>query len=232
MAYRFTNTEKWNDSWFSGLKQFEKLLFIYLCDNCDIAGFIEINFNRWSADLGSSKETISGAIQGLSRGLIVSNSEDCIYVRNFLKHQKNLPLNEKNNAHLGIIKRFDYYKNKFNITTIEEFLNQDFKPLSRGYGKGKGNDKGNDTINWRNSFEKYKEELNIAVNTLLNDKEWIAEREKFHPKLDIKLSMEKAYRDFWVTEAGWKHKKKSKSNDINWKSTFNSAIEMNKVYKS
>lgn len=88
-----------------------------------------------------------------------------------------------------------------------------------------------DLITWRGSFEKYIEDLNIAVNLLLQDNDWILEREKFHPNLDIKLSMEKAYKDFWGTEAGWKHKKKSKVLDINWKSTFNSAIELNKVYK-
>lgn len=142
MAYRFTNTDKWNDSWFSELSQFEKLFFIYLCDNCDIAGFIEINYKRFCSDLNTTKPNILGALEGLNRGLIVSESIDCIFIRNYLKHQKNLPLNEKNNAHLGIIKRFELYKHKFNITKIEEFMNQDFKPLAWGYGKGKGNDNG------------------------------------------------------------------------------------------
>lgn len=87
-------------------------------------------------------------------------------------------------------------------------------------------------ITWRDSFEKYIEDLNIAVNLLLQENDWILEREKFHPNLDIKLSMEKAYKDFWGTESGWLYKKKkSKGLDINWKSTFNSAIELNKVYK-
>lgn len=143
MAYRFTNTDKWNDSWFSELPQFEKLFFIYLCDNCDIAGFIEINYNRFCSDLNTTKPNILGALEGLSRGLIISESIDCVFIRNFLKHQKNLPLNEKNNAHIGIIKRFELYKHKFNILSIEEFMNQDVKPLLRGYGKG--NDKGNGT---------------------------------------------------------------------------------------
>jgi len=119
MAYRYTNTEKWNDSWFSNLKPNEKLLFIYLYENCDIAGFVELNIKRWSTDLGYDKKIIEGALKGLQRGLIHSNLNDCIYIRTFLKHQKNLPLNpEKNMAHRGIIKRFDVYKNKFNIQNI------------------------------------------------------------------------------------------------------------------
>lgn len=116
-----------------------------------------------------------------------------------------------------------------NVTCNEIVCNTD--KLNKSKIKESNNINHSDLILWRNNFEKYIEELNIAVNTLLQDKEWIAEREKFHPNLDIKLSMEKAYKDFWGTEAGWKHKKKSKSNDINWKSTFNSAIELNKVFK-
>ncbi|NMB81910.1 MAG: hypothetical protein GYA14_08835, partial [Ignavibacteria bacterium] len=65
MAYRFTNTDKWADSWFANLKPIEKLLFIYLYENCDIAGFIEINLKRWAVDIGAELKTIEGALKGL-----------------------------------------------------------------------------------------------------------------------------------------------------------------------
>lgn len=87
------------------------------------------------------------------------------------------------------------------------------------------------TFTWRENFEKYIEDLNVGVNLLLQDSEWISEREKFHPNLDIKLSIEKGYKDYWGTEAGWQKKKKSKTENINWKTTFNNAIDFNKVYK-
>lgn len=144
MAYRFTDTEKWRDAWFLDLNPTEKILFNYLCDNCDIAGFIELTPKKWAFEIGVTSSTIQGAIEGLSRGLIHSHTGDCIYIRTFLKHQKNLPLNEKNNAHIGIIKCFERYRHKFEIENIETFINQDVKPLPRGYGKGKGNSKGND----------------------------------------------------------------------------------------
>lgn len=138
MAYRFSNTEKWQDSWFSELSQIEMLLFIYLCDNCDIAGFIEVNYKRWASDLNSSKETIQGACKGLARGLIYSTSEDCIFLRNFLKHQKNLPLNSNNKAHLGIIKRFELYKQKFDFEDIDKFIEGGSKGLQSPTGIGNG----------------------------------------------------------------------------------------------
>ena len=55
MAYRYTNTDKWSDCWFSKLKPIEKLLFNYLTDNCDIAGFIELNQKRWASDIVTDK---------------------------------------------------------------------------------------------------------------------------------------------------------------------------------
>lgn len=158
MSYRFTNTDKWIDSWFSNLKQLEMLLFIYLCDNCDIAGFIEINYKRWANDLNSSIDTIQGACKGLARGLIYSKTNDCIYIKNFLKHQKNLPLNENNKAHLGILKRFYLYSEKFDIKNINEFIEGACKglPSPTGIGIGIGN---NNTEEKKLNFEVLKENL-------------------------------------------------------------------------
>jgi len=237
MAYRFTNTDKWNDGWFSSLKTLEKLLFIYLCDNCDIAGIIEINAKRIALDLGCNENDVKGAIEGLSRGITLSLSGDCAIINNFIKHQKNLPLNKLNNAHKGIISRFEMYKHKFNYNDIYEFLSAPKEGLKSpiGKGNGKGNGKNVDNVNkektWRNDYSIYLSELNSAIKELLSDNEWKMLREKFLPNVDIKLSLEKAYRDFWGTEAGWHHKKKSKSQTLDWKRTLNTAIELNKVYK-
>lgn len=143
MAYRFTNTEKWQDSWFSELKHIQMILFLYLCDNCDIAGFIEVNIKRWAADLSSSKEVIEGALKGLQRGLLYSENCETIYIRNFLKHQKNLPLNENNKAHIGILRRFDLYTHKFNIQSITLFIEGASEGLQSPTGIGIGNGIGN-----------------------------------------------------------------------------------------
>lgn len=140
MAYRFTDTNKWGDSWFYKLKNLEKLLFIYFCDNCDIAGIIEVNERKWAFDLNAKEAEILAAIKGLSRGLIFSKDRDVIYLRNFLKHQKNLPLNPENKAHLGIIKRLEANLYKFDYKTINDYIQAPSKPLERGIGIGSGND--------------------------------------------------------------------------------------------
>lgn len=87
-----------------------------------------------------------------------------------------------------------------------------------------------DKISWRQSFEIYKKELDLVYQKLLNDETYIKKQEKFHTGIDIKLSLERAYSNFWSTEAGWIYKKKKKSKDINWKNTLTNAIDMNKVW--
>lgn len=165
MAYRFTNTDKWSDSWFSELSLLEKLVFSYLCDKCDIAGFIEITPKTWAAEIGCPVAEINelikglgsptlGARQGLGRGLIISEDNSCFFVKNFLKHQKNLPIKSNNNAHIGIVKRIDLYCEKFGFTSSESFIDELIfrgyqgareglaSPIGKGNGKGIGNDKG------------------------------------------------------------------------------------------
>jgi len=142
MAYRFTNTEKWNDAWFCSLSQIDMLLFLYLCDNCDIAGFMEVNYKRWASDLNSSPETISKTLQAINKAIVFSNNKDCIYIINYIKHQKNFPLNENNKAHLGILRRFELYSYKFDIQDVKEFIEGASKGLRCSIGKGIGNGTG------------------------------------------------------------------------------------------
>lgn len=44
MSKRFTDTEKWNDPWFRNMSNEHKLLWYYLCDNCDNAGIWKVDF--------------------------------------------------------------------------------------------------------------------------------------------------------------------------------------------
>jgi hypothetical protein len=60
------------------------------------------------------------------------------------------------------------------------------------------------------------------------------ERQKYHPGLNIVLSLEKACKDYWATEVGWKRKKAYKTVVIDWKRTLNFALtqDCNKVWKT
>ena len=84
---------------------------------------------------------------------------------------------------------------------------------------------------WRTDFGLYQEQAYKAYAELRQNHEWIAEREKFNPNVNVELSLEKAYAEYWGTEAGWKKKKQSRSATIDWQRTYTNAISMNKVYK-
>lgn len=86
---------------------------------------------------------------------------------------------------------------------------------------------------WKTNFEIYQKDLRKAWKEILT-KEYIEEREKYHPNLDIEKTIEKACKDYWITEAGWKKKKASRINEIDWKATFNNALSLksNQVYKT
>jgi hypothetical protein len=121
MATRMTDTNKWKDKWFRGLNPLEKILFIYLTENCDNAGFFEIDFNYWAYQIGADDDDVLEAFKGLNKSIEVVG--DWGWIVNFLRHQRNLPLNEKNNAHKQIISLLHEHKTKF-ISSIKfkEFL--------------------------------------------------------------------------------------------------------------
>jgi hypothetical protein len=170
MPIRFTDTNKWADTWFVELKAKEKLLFMYLCDVCDVAGFVEVSYRKFSFDLSIPQSDIQEAIKGLSKGLILSRCGDVALLKNFLKHQKNLPLNEFNNAHKGIFKKYEYYSAKFDNLMISNeigiFILGAKEGLTSPTGKDKSNDKGN---NIEKVKENFKNDLSEFVETYGKD---------------------------------------------------------------
>ena len=95
MSYRITSTEKWKDLWFSDLSPNAKLLFFYFVENCDNAGFFEVNKKFMLFYTGLNEEQ-----------LMEAGTE--LWFKNFLKYQKKLPLNSASNIHKQIIGLLQY----------------------------------------------------------------------------------------------------------------------------
>ena len=187
MANRLTNTNKWQDAWFYNLSPSEKLLWIYLCENCDIAGFYEVCPRRAIIETGLTDRGFEGAFEGLKRGYISSIDGEVIYLRNFLKHQRNLPLNPHNRAHAGILSRFENYKDRFDFNLIEDCtsieLDKYIKGLKRGLqGANKGLTSPNSNCNSNSNNIDYKE------------KEIYKEKEKEKEKEDY---LKNTFAQFW-----------------------------------
>ena len=109
MAVKFTNAKKWDDVWFSQLTMEQKVMFMYLCDMCDIAGFLEINPKITTLRTGI--QDVNGTINSLSKSIVYKDGY--IWIKKHIKHQKNLPINPKNGAHKAIIKSVAEYIDKF-----------------------------------------------------------------------------------------------------------------------
>lgn len=84
--------------------------------------------------------------------------------------------------------------------------------------------------NWRSDFKIYSEECRIAYAAFMQDSETIALQERLNPGIDVRLSIEKGFVNYWSKEAGWKKKKSTKTNKIDWPATIINSIQMNKVY--
>jgi len=109
MSVKFTNPKKWDDVWFAGLTMEQKVMFVYLCEKCDIAGFLEINERLITLQTGI--ENVSDNIKSLSKSIIYRDGY--VWVKKHLKHQKNLPINPRNGAHKAIVNSIREYIGKF-----------------------------------------------------------------------------------------------------------------------
>ena len=54
MAKRFTDSEKWNKSWFRKLKPENKCFWIYILDKCSNAGIWDVDFEAAEFFIGTS----------------------------------------------------------------------------------------------------------------------------------------------------------------------------------
>jgi hypothetical protein len=121
MTRRFTETAKWDDPWYRRLAPAAKLVYSYLCDKCDCAGFWEVDWEAVAfqtglrrGDAGESEThaawTIEGAMEEIehadSEKILYSGDGSWLFVINFLHRQGNWPLKTATNVTAGIRKCF------------------------------------------------------------------------------------------------------------------------------
>ena len=86
---------------------------------------------------------------------------------------------------------------------------------------------------WRENFDIYLSQMTEVYLNLKNDINFIKSQQEYYPGMDIPLSLQKSVDNYWGLKAGWKNKKKSKSENPDWEKTFKNSLSqpMNKVYK-
>jgi len=105
MAKRFTDTDKWKDSWFENLSTEGKLFFFYYVDNCDHAGIWKGSFKHFNfvTNLNYSEERMISEFSAK----IVKSRNNYYFMPNFIRFQYGA-LSPSNNAHKGVINSLKY----------------------------------------------------------------------------------------------------------------------------
>jgi hypothetical protein len=83
-----------------------------------------------------------------------------------------------------------------------------------------------DEKSWKDDFEIYKSNLRDAFVKFQNNQNFVDEQERYHPGLNIRLSIEKACLRYWSKEAGWKRQKASQVDIIDWKTIFSNTLDV------
>jgi uncharacterized phage protein (TIGR02220 family) len=105
MAKRFSDTEKWKDTWFEELSGKAKLMYFFFLDNCDCAGIWKGSFRQFKFFTGFdySKKSFLDDFGGR----VVELGNGSFFMPGFVKFQYG-PLKKNNNAHKGVIKSLKY----------------------------------------------------------------------------------------------------------------------------
>jgi len=110
---RYVEIDRWRDDFFVELHPNAKLLLSYLYDNCNDAGFIDVNYNIFSAQLKMQKDFIITSLKAL-QSLLLSDKKKKLFIIDFLKHQKKLPLIKGSEENDWIITKLESNLSKFN----------------------------------------------------------------------------------------------------------------------
>ena len=121
MAKRFTDTNKWNKESFQEMSIELKLIWLYLCDNCDHAGIYDLNLGLMSFQLGI-KITMEDLMM-LGDKIEITSSK--IFIPNFIEFQYG-ELNHLNRVHASVIKCLESFsKNKTLISPLQGAKDKD-----------------------------------------------------------------------------------------------------------
>ena len=120
MAKRFTDTEKWKKPFIRGLQGAFKLLWLYICDDCDHAGIWQVDIDVAQIRIGE-KIDIKEAIKTFDEKIIIFDKGNKWFIPSFIEFQYPSGLNPDNRAHNSIIILLEKYK----------LLDKQNKPLTR-----------------------------------------------------------------------------------------------------
>ena len=119
MSKRFTDTEKWKKPFIRNLSAPYKLLWLYICDDCDHAGIWQVDIDVAKIRIGEEINE-QDAIKFFDDKIIKIDNGNKWFIPSFIDFQYPSGLNPDNKAHGGIVK----------ILLKYNLIDDQLKPLS------------------------------------------------------------------------------------------------------
>ena len=243
---RLVNSRTWSDKWVETLSTVEKLLWLYLLtnDQTNMLGIYEITLSRMVFETGLTKPQVTGALKRFEQDKRAHYFfEEWIFMVNHFKNQAFTDSGDKKKNNMLKSAEALYYKLPKNVLEKLDSMGFDaFERLSMPLQRGPvldvdkdidvDSDIENTKSNWKTDFSIYLKECKAAYREFGQDTAYIETQSRLNPGVNVPLSIEKGYTNFWGTEAGWKFKKRAKTKVIDWKSTITTSITLpqNRVY--
>ena len=108
MAKRFTDTEKWKKPFIRGLQGAYKLLWLYICDDCDHAGIWQVDIDVAQIRIGE-KIDLNEAIKIFEDKIIIFDKGNKWFIPSFVEFQYPSGLNPENRSHNSVIILLEKY---------------------------------------------------------------------------------------------------------------------------
>jgi hypothetical protein len=210
MSKRFTDTDRWKKPFIRSLEAPYKLLWFYICDDCDHAGIWQVDFDVAQIRIGE-KFNLEDALNSFADKVISFDNGTKWFIPSFIEFQYG-ELKENNRVHDSIIKIL----RKYNL------LGKENKPLTSPLQGRKDMDKDKDKDMDK---EKDKEVQILKKEEIPPKEEFLEYCKSIYDKSDknfedYKFSAELKY-DSWVLN-NWKDGNDTKIK--NWKSKVNNII--------
>jgi len=108
MAKRFTDTEKWKKPFIRGLQGAYKLLWLYICDDCDHAGIWQVDFDVAQIRIGERID-LNEAIKSFGNKIVIFDKGNKWFIPSFIEFQYPSGLNPENRSHNSVIILLEKY---------------------------------------------------------------------------------------------------------------------------
>lgn len=202
MAKRFTDTEKWKKPFIRGLQGAYKLLWLYICDDCDHAGIWQVDFEVAKIRIGEDI-CLPDAIDCFGDKIVIFDNGNKWFIPSFIEFQYPSGLNPDNRAHNSIIILLEKYNLLKNENKPLTSPSEGCKDMDKDMDMDKDKVKGDKKIKFRDNIA-----LTEKENWQLNNEYGSTEVNRLYDYLSA-YKIEKSYKtksDYltikrWVVDA-------------------------------